>query len=92
MPDQFKDAMEEPVPVKEVDTQKVRELMCMVATETSRVDCLRSEWKNATGEVKDAYKVILNQHQWNLQRKIGQLWHYVCGHPIVPIEETLKTE
>lgn len=75
-----------------VDTNEVRKLMNEVTTTMSKVDCLRSEVGYATGEVKDAYTLILNSHLWTLQKKIGQLWYYVCGTPLVPIEETISSD
>ena len=52
------------------------------------VDSNKAKWATTTGEVKEAHGLIYRDSLWRLQRKIGQLWYYVCEQPIVPVAET----
>jgi hypothetical protein len=43
---------------------------------------------DATGETKAAYAIVHKDYLWKIQRKIGQLWYYVCGSDDMnPFEE-----
>lgn len=35
--------------------------------------------KEAVGETRSAYAIVHRDYLWKIQRKIGQLWFYVCG-------------
>ncbi len=78
--------------MESINTAHIRTLMVEVSGTVALCDDLASRVNYATGEVKDAYILIHKDALWKLQRKIGQLWYYVCGSPIVPIEETLNSE
>jgi len=44
----------------------------------------------ATGETKAAYAIVHKDYLWKIQRKIGQLWYYVCGtDEMNPFEEPI---
>ncbi len=77
--------------MESINTAHIRSLMTEVSGMMMSCDDLAFRVKTTTGEVKDAYTLIHKDSLWKLQRKIGQLWYYVCGNPIVPIEETLTT-
>jgi hypothetical protein len=43
-----------------------------------------------TGETKAAYAIVHKDYLWKIQRKIGQLWYYVCGvEDMNPFEATI---
>jgi len=43
---------------------------------------------DATGETRSAYAIVHKDYLWKIQRKIGQLWYYVCGcDDMNPFEE-----
>ena len=44
---------------------------------------------DATGDTKSAYAIVHKDYLWKIQRKIGDLWCYVCGSDVVnPFEDT----
>lgn len=65
--------------------------MAGISTIMTDVDFAKSKWDYSTGEVKYAYYLIYRDNLWKLQKKIGQLWFYVCEQPIVPIAETIAS-
>ena len=43
----------------------------------------------ATGETRSAYAIVHKDYLWKIQRKIGELWYYVCGTDVMnPFEGT----
>ncbi len=72
-----------------MDTNEIRAIMTGISAIMMEVDMNKSKWGTATGEVKEAYGLIYRDSLWRLQRKIGQLWYYVCEQPIVPVAETM---
>jgi len=44
-------------------------------------DCVKAEGlvNTSVGPTQDAHRLILNDHLWRLQDKIGKLWLYVSG-------------
>ncbi len=44
------------------------------------IDTLAEE---ATGETKSAYAIVHKDYLWKIQRKVGQLWYYVCGSDVM---------
>jgi len=45
----------------------------------------------ATGETRSAYAIVHKDYLWKIQRKIGQLWYYVCGSDDMnPFEEPIR--
>jgi hypothetical protein len=46
---------------------------------------------DATGETRSAYAIVHKDYLWKIQRKIGQLWYYVCGSDDMnPFEEPTR--
>ena len=74
-----------------LNTNDVRSLLTALSAMLSDVDYVKSKMDYSTGEVKDAYALIHNDAVWKLQKKVGQLWYYVCGAPIVPFNQTLES-
>ena len=37
----------------------------------------------ATGETRSAYAIVHKDYLWKIQRKVGQLWYYVCGSDVM---------
>ena len=74
-----------------LNTNDVRALMTTLAGMLSDVDYAKDKMNYSTGEVKEAYALIHNDAVWKLQKKVGQLWYYVCGSPIVPFTQTLNS-
>lgn len=45
----------------------------------------------AVGETRSAYAIVHRDYLWKIQRKIGQLWFYVCGsEDMNPFEEVSR--
>jgi hypothetical protein len=74
-----------------MNTNDIRTLLAGISTIMMDVDATKSKWEYSTGEVKDAYHLIYRDNLWKLQKKIGQLWYYVCEQPIIPIAETIAS-
>ena len=74
-----------------MNTDEIRALMANINILLTDVDMCKSKWQYTTGEVKDAYHLIYKDSLWRLQKKIGQLWFYVCEQQIVPMEETIAS-
>jgi hypothetical protein len=73
-----------------LNTNDVRALLSAISAMMADVDYVKDKLNYSTGEVKDAYALIHNDAVWKLQKKVGQLWFYVCGAPIVPFSQTLN--
>jgi hypothetical protein len=55
------------------------------AAKVEEMDKLAEE---ATGETRSAYAIVHKDYLWKVQRKVGQLWYYVCGaDDMNPFEE-----
>jgi hypothetical protein len=74
-----------------MNTDDIRKIIEGVEVIMRDVDFAKSKWDDSTGEVKYAYYLIYKDNLWKLQRKIGQLWYYVCEQPIVPVEQTIAS-
>jgi len=46
---------------------------------SAKVEEIEELAKDTTGETKSAYAIVHKDFLWKIQRKIGQLWYYVCG-------------
>jgi len=71
-----------------METNEIRAIMTGISAIMMEVDSNKAKWVTTTGEVKEAHGLIYRDSLWRLQRKIGQLWYYVCEQPIVPVAET----
>lgn len=62
-----------------IDYILVREMAKAFSEET--FDCLKAEGlvNTSVGPTQEAHRLILNDHLWRLQDKIGKLWLYVSG-------------
>lgn len=62
-----------------IDYVLVREMAKAFSEET--FDCVKAEGlvNTSVGPTQDAHRLILNDHLWRLQDKIGKLWLYVSG-------------
>ena len=62
-----------------IDYILVREMAKAFSEET--FDCLKAEGlvNTSVGPTQEAHRLILNDHLWRLQDKIGKLWMYVSG-------------
>lgn len=49
------------------------------AEETHDCEKTKRLINTSTGETQNAHRLILNDHLWRLQDKIGKLWFYVSG-------------
>ena len=70
-----------------MNTAEIHSLLGAVAGLLSQCEDTKSRMGMTTGEVKDAYKTILHDQFWKLQKCVGQLWYYLCGSDAVPIEQ-----
>jgi len=66
---------------------EIHSLLLAVSAQLTQCEDTKSKMTMTTGEVKDAYKTILNDQFWKLQKAVGQLWYYLCGSEDVPIEQ-----
>jgi hypothetical protein len=47
--------------------------------------------ETTTGDTRSAYAIVHKDYLWKIQRKIGQLWYYVCGSDDMnPFEEPIQ--
>jgi len=62
-----------------IDFVLVRTMAEAFADETHDCEKTRGLMNMSTGETQNAHRLILNDHLWRLQDKIGKLWMYVSG-------------
>jgi hypothetical protein len=62
-----------------VDFVLVREMAKAFAEESFDCEKTRGLVNTSVGETQNAHRLILNDHLWRLQDKIGKLWFYVSG-------------
>lgn len=62
-----------------IDFVLVRTMAEAFADETFDYEKIRGLINTSTGETQNAHRLILNDHLWRLQDKIGKLWMYVSG-------------
>lgn len=62
-----------------IDFILVRTMAEAFADETFDCEKVRGLINTSTGETQNAHRLILNDHLWRLQDKIGKLWLYVSG-------------
>jgi hypothetical protein len=62
-----------------IDFVLVREMAKVFAEETHECEKTRGLINTSVGETHNAHRLILNDHLWRLQDKIGKLWFYVSG-------------
>lgn len=62
-----------------IDFVLVREMAKAFAEETHECEKTRGLMNMSVGETQNAHRLILNDHLWRLQDKIGKLWFYVSG-------------
>jgi len=62
-----------------IDFVLVRTMAEAFADETFDCEKVRGLINTSTGETQNAHRLILNDHLWRLQDKIGKLWMYVSG-------------
>ena len=62
-----------------IDFILVRTMAEAFADETYDCEKTRGLVNTSTGETQNAHRLILNDHLWRLQDKIGKLWMYVSG-------------
>ena len=62
-----------------IDFVLVRTMAEAFADETFDCEKVRGLINTSTGETQNAHRLILNDHLWRLQDKIGKLWLYVSG-------------
>jgi hypothetical protein len=60
-----------------------------LAEKVEELDTLAGE---AVGDTKSAYAVVHKDYLWKIQRKIGQLWYYVCGSDVMNPFEDAKSD
>ena len=73
-----------------IKSSEVHALLMAVSAQLCLCEDTKSRMSMTTGEVKDAYKTILHDQFWKLQKSVGQLWYYLCGSDAVPIEQIKK--
>jgi len=62
-----------------IDFVLVREMAKVFGEETHDCEKARNLMNTSVGETQNAHRLILNDHLWRLQDKIGKLWLYVSG-------------
>ena len=62
-----------------IDFILVRTMAEAFADETFDCEKVRGLINTSVGETQNAHRLILNDHLWRLQDKIGKLWLYVSG-------------
>jgi hypothetical protein len=73
-----------------MNTAEIHSLLGAIAGLLSQCEETKSRMAPTTGEVKEAYKTILHDQFWKLQKTVGQLWYYMCGSDSVSIEQIKK--
>ena len=67
---------------------ELRQLYDEVMLWAEKVEEMERLANEATGETRSAYAIVHKDYLWKIQRKIGQLWYYVCGSDDMnPFEE-----
>lgn len=58
---------------------------------SEKVEEMEKLANEAVGETRSAYAIVHRDYLWKIQRKIGQLWFYVCGsEDMNPFEEVSR--
>lgn len=58
---------------------------------SEKVEEMEKLANEAVGETRSAYAIVHRDYLWKIQRKIGQLWFYVCGSDDMnPFEEVSR--
>jgi len=67
---------------------QLRHLFNEVMDMAEKVEEMEKLAAEATGETRSAYAIVHKDYLWKIQRKIGQLWYYVCSSDDMnPFEE-----
>ncbi len=70
--------------------EDLRALYDEIMVWADKVEEMEKMSSDTTGETKLAIAVVQKDYLWKLQRKIGQLWFYVCGvDDICSFDETI---
>lgn len=70
---------------------ELRQLYDEVMMWAAKVEEMEKLANDATGETRSAYAIVHKDYLWKIQRKIGQLWYYVCdSDDIEPFEDTTR--
>lgn len=70
---------------------QLRHLFNEVMDMAEKVEEMEKLAAEATGETRSAYAIVHKDYLWKIQRKIGQLWYYVCGSDDMnPFEDTTR--
>lgn len=70
---------------------QLRHLFNEVMDMAEKVEEMEKLANEATGETRSAYAIVHKDYLWKIQRKIGQLWYYVCGSDDMnPFEDTTR--
>ena len=70
---------------------ELRSLYDEVMMWAEKVEEMEKLANEAVGETRSAYAIVHRDYLWKIQRKIGQLWFYVCGsYYMNPFEEVSR--
>ena len=58
---------------------QLRKLYDEVMEWAEKVEEMEQMANEAVGETRSAYAIVHKDYLWKIQRKIGELWFYVCG-------------
>lgn len=78
-----------------LQVDELKKLMDDVMEWAKKSEEMEKLHNESTGESKSAYAMVHRDFLWKTQRKIGQLWFYVCGSADLnpfEIEPTPPTE
>lgn len=62
-----------------LNRDELKALMDEVLVWAAKCEEMEKMAKEAVGETRSAYAIVHRDYLWKIQRKIGQLWFYVCG-------------
>lgn len=62
---------------------ELRQLYDDVMVWAEKVEEMERLANEAVGETRGAYAIVHKDYLWKIQRKIGQLWYYVCGSDVM---------
>lgn len=62
---------------------QLRQLYDDVMVWAEKVEEMERLANEAVGETRGAYAIVHKDYLWKIQRKIGQLWYYVCGSDVM---------
>ena len=59
--------------------EELKELCDEILMWAEKVEEIEVAAHETTGETKAAYAIVHKDFLWKIQRKVGSLWHYLCG-------------